>query len=593
MGNNRAAQVVEAATLVDVLCWRAQQTPQKHVYTFVLQDGEEVSITYAQLDQRARMVAAHLQNLHVTDQRILLLYPPGLDYIVAFMGCLYAGVTAIPAYPPTSPRLIPRIGAILENARSQIIMTCSAAMTVIQRGFEQMPQLQDLQWINTDALALTLADAWKEPALGRETLAFLQYTSGSTSTPKGVMLTHHNLLSNLQIIHDNVGLTPEDVFCIWLPPYHDMGLIGGILAPLYGGASAVLMSPVTFLQRPLRWLQTITRKRATISGGPNFAFDLCVRKVTPEQYATLDLSSWRLAFTGAEPVRAETVKRFSKVFAERGFRPESLYPCYGMAETTLMISTNYLDERPLLQAFQRTALEEQRIVPALPGDTTAHILVGCGWISNGLSAIIVHPESMMRCQEDEMGEIWIAGDSVSQGYWDKPEETEKTFHAYLQDTGEGPFLRTGDLGFFYKGQVFIAGRLKDLIILRGRNYYPQDIESCVEESHSAIRGGCSAAFSVDVDDQERLVVVAEIDPRYQPASGGVSNGEAVSSSRKPLDPQEVKSAIRRSIAEQYDLQVYQIVLLKAGGVSKTSSGKLQRYACRAAFLAASLGVWDE
>src|SRR5579885_809138 len=594
MGNNQSVQLVEATTLVDLLRWRVQQTPHQQVYTFLLHgDQEEASLTYAQLDQQARMVAAHLQQMGAEGQRAMLLYPPGLEYIAAFMGCLYAGVTAIPAYPPTTARLIPRIITILENAQSQIVLTCTAALTAIQRGFDQVPGLQKLQWINTDALASPLADAWRQPELTGETLAFLQYTSGSTSMPKGVMLTHNNLLSNLRLIQHRGEVSAQDHFVTWLPPYHDMGLIGSLLEPLYAGCSSTLMSPVAFLQRPLRWLQAITRKHATVSGGPNFAYDLCLRKSTPEQRAALDLSSWRLAFSGAEPVRSETIKRFTEAFAVSGFRPESFYPCYGMAETTLMITGHQRAKSPLHQPFQKAALEQHRIIPTSCADEKSSTLVGCGWVGSGLSVVIAHPEHMTRCQEDEVGEIWVAGDSVSRGYWNNLAETKRAFQAYLHDTGEGPFLRTGDLGFFYQGELFVTGRLKDVIILHGYNYYPQDIEYTVEESHPAIRTGCCAAFTVDVDNEERLVIVAEIDPRYEPERNNADNSTRESSARKLVAPQEVKSAIRQAISPFHDLPVYQVVLVNPGIVPKTSSGKIQRYACRAAFLAASLGVWDE
>lgn len=594
MINSRPAQFVEAATLVDILRWRALQSPHQLAYTFLLHGDEEaIHYTYQELDQQARKVAAYLQQLGMQGERALLLYPSGLDYVAAFMGCLYAGVTAIPAYPPTSSRLIPRIVAIVENAQSRVILTCSAALPAIQRGFAQLPDLPDLHWVNTDTLEPALADQWQEPVLSPETLAFLQYTSGSTSTPKGVMVTHRNLLENLSIIATKIELVPSDNFVIWLPPYHDMGLIGGILTPLYGGTPVSLMAPVVFLQRPLRWLKALTRNHATVSGAPNFAYDLCVRKITEEQMATLDLSSWRLAFSGSEPVRSETLIRFAEKFYACGFRLEHFFPSYGMAETTLLVAGPQATELPTLQAFQRTALEQGKVATGLPADPGSQIVVGSGAPGAGFEVLIVNPESMTRCQEDEIGEIWVRGESVAQGYWNKPEETAKAFHAYLQDGGAGPFLRTGDLGFFYQGELYVTGRLKDIIILRGRNYYPQDLEYTVETSHTAIRGSGCAAFSIEADNQEKLVVLAEIDPRYVPARGDALSAETVASSRKLLDPQVVKSAIRQAIAEEHDLQVYQIVLLKPGGILKTSSGKHQRYACRAAFLANSLGVWDE
>jgi len=341
------------------------------------------------------------------------------------------------------------------------------------------------------------------------------------------------------------------------------------------------MSPVAFLQRPLRWLQTISRTRGTTSGGPPFAYDLCVRKITPEQRATLDLSSWDMAFTGAEPVRPETLERFAATFAPSGFRREAFYPCYGLAEATLIASGGLKAAPPIVFTVQSAALERNRVVAATGEDAGARMLVGCGQSLRDQKIVIVHPETLTGCPSDEVGEIWIAGPSIAQGYWNQPEDTERTFHAYLADTGEGPFLRTGDLGFLKDGELFVTGRLKDLIIIDGYNHYPQDIELTVEHSYPALRPGCSAAFSVDVAGQERLVIAAEVERSYLPRRV------------QSLDTKEVVQAIRRAVAEYHELSVYAVSLLKPGAIPKTSSGKIQHHVCRTNFLAGSLDVIEK
>jgi 8-amino-7-oxononanoate synthase len=408
------------------------------------------------------------------------------------------------------------------------------------------------------------------PDVHGDTLAFLQYTSGSTGTPKGVMLTHANLLHNSASIAYAFEHTRSGNGVFWLPSYHDMGLIGGILQPLYIGQPNVLMSPMAFLQKPFRWLKAITRYRATIGGGPNFAYDLCVRKITPEQRSQLDLSSWNLAFNGAEPVRAETLDAFCRAFEPVGFRRTAFYPCYGMAEATLIVTGGFKAALPVVRTFDAEALENNHVVDALADEEGARELVGSGGKLLDQRIVIAHPEHMTTMPPDEVGEIWVFGPSVAQGYWNRPEETERTFRAYLKDTGEGPFLRTGDLGFMQDGELFITGRLKDLIIIRGLNHYPQDIEVTAEKSHPRLRPANSAAFAAEIDGAERLVLVQEIERGQQ----------------DELD--DVVESIRRAVAAEHELNVDAIALVKAGSIPKTSSGKIQRHACREAFIDGSL-----
>jgi acyl-CoA synthetase (AMP-forming)/AMP-acid ligase II len=583
----RSESPFDSATLVGLLRWRASHQPDRRAYSF-LTDGETtvVALTYAQLDQRARAIAAWLQSQDASGTRVLLLYPPGLDYIAAFFGCLYAGVIAVPAYPPRLNRSLARIQAIVADAQATSALTTSALLPRIAATFDHTPDLQALRWLATDSFSAgsagelaqrdadtsdSLADAWQEPALSGETLAFLQYTSGSTGTPKGVMVSHGNLLGNLEVIRRCYEHTSDSVGVIWLPPYHDMGLIGGILQPLYAGFPVVLMSPTAFLQRPIRWLRAVSRYHATTSGGPNFAYDLCARKITPEQRATLDLSSWDVAFNGAEPIRPETLDRFTAAFAPCGFRRTAFYPCYGLAEATLLVSGGRKADPPVLYTVQRTALEQQRAQPAAADEEDALTLVSNGWTRAGQRLVIANPDSCQACAPGEVGEIWLAGPCIAKGYWNRPEETVETFQAYLT-TGEGPFLRTGDLGFVHAGELYITGRAKDVIVIRGMNHYPQDIELTVEKSHPSLRPGCGAAFAVEVAGAERLVVAQEVAGHHRP------------------DVAAVAEAVRQAVFEQHELQVYTVVLIEQGSIPKTSSGKIQRHACRADFLAGTLHV---
>ncbi len=582
----------EVNTLVELLQNRAAQYPQQIAYTFLV-DGEteQIHLTYQALDQQSRAIATRLQSWCQPGDRAILLYQPSLDYISAFFGCLYAGVVAVPAYPPRPNRSLERIEAILADAQAQVALTSGSILANLERRFEQVPQLKRLHWLATDSISSLTSGStsvdpqWQEPSLNPETLAFLQYTSGSTATPKGVMITHANLLHNLAAIYRCFEHSPNSQGVIWLPPYHDMGLIGGILQPLYGKFPVVLMSPLMFLQRPVRWLEAISRYGGTTSGGPNFAYDLCVRKVTPQQLETLDLSHWNLAFNGAEPIYHDVMERFAQTFASCGFRPEAFYPCYGMAETTLIATGGAKLAQPVLQTVQAEGLEENRAIFSQSNDLNIRTVVGCGQSLRDQQLVIVHPETLTSCNPGEIGEIWISGPSIAQGYWNNLEETERTFNAFLADTGEGPFLRSGDLGFLADGELFVTGRLKDVIIINGSNYYPQDIERTVEQSHLLIRPNCSAGFSIEVKGEERLVIVAEVERHYRERrqlTESVNNGE-----RSPKI-QEVMQAIRRAVSQQHDLRVYETVLLKPGTLPKTSSGKVQRHACRAGYLAGTL-----
>ncbi len=598
MTNNVSAQSVDTSTLVELLRYRAIHQPEQHAYTFLRQgESGDAHLTYGELDRQAMAIAALLQSRDAVGKPALLLHPPGLEYIAAFFGCLYAGTIAVPAYPPRSARTMPRIQAIVADTQAKMVLSTAEALSDLQRCFAHLPEMESLEWVTTNTIPAHLADEWRKSELDRDSLAFLQYTSGSTALPKGVMITHGNLLHNLWLMKQHCEQTSESHMVSWLPPYHDMGLIGGILFPLYEGFPSTLMSPLAFLQQPFRWLQAISNSGATISVAPNFAYDLCNRKITAEQRATLDLSRWTLIANGAEPIRDETMKRFVETFAACGVRPEAFFPCYGLAEATLMVSSGKLTSPPVLRYVQRWALEQNLVMGAAAGDVDSWKLVGYDRILTEEQVVMVNPETLTRCLPEQVGEIWIASPSVARGYWHKPEETEQTFQAYLADTGEGPFLRTGDLGFLIDDVMFITGRLKDLIIVRGRNHYPHDIELTVEQCHPAIRPGCCAAFSVDTAGKEQLVILAEIDPHYQPVQQTGEAGEAMQSGantrRKTLDGKALIKDISWQVWEEHDLQAYKVLLVKAGSIPKTSSGKTQRRACRAEFLAGRLESWHE
>ena len=581
-----------APTLVDLLRQRAAYRPHDRAFTFLVDgENEELHVSYAELDRKARAVGGWLMDRGMTGKRVLLLYPSGLDFIAAFMGCLYGGAIAVPAYPPRKNRSVERIEAIAADADASVALTTRDVLDRFDGLRATAPSLENLVWKVDSELEPEWAGRWERPDIDGDTLAFLQYTSGSTGTPKGVMLSHENLLHNSLRIMQAFEITRSQSGVFWLPSFHDMGLIGGILVPLYGGKFNVLMSPVAFLQKPLRWLQAIAKYRATISGGPNFAYELCVRKTTPEQRAALDLSSWSLAFNGAEPVRAETIDAFCEAFAPSGFRRQAFYPCYGLAESTLMVTGGMKFEAPVIRSFDAASIETGAAVPRPANATGGRRLVGSGRELDGQDVLIVDPQTCEALPPGRVGEIWVSGPSVAQGYWNRPEASQETFGAMLSQPepappakgvakwrpNAGPYLRTGDLGFFDEGELFVTGRLKDLIIIRGRNHYPQDIEHAVEEASPLVRAGSVAAFAVDVDGRERVVVVAEVE-------------------RGRRDAAEVAAAfdaIRKRLATEHEVAVEAIVLVRPNSIPKTSSGKIQRHACKRQFLENALDVVEQ
>ncbi|MEZ4701132.1 MAG: aminotransferase class I/II-fold pyridoxal phosphate-dependent enzyme [Rhodothermales bacterium] len=563
------------SSLVDILRWRALHQPDRLAYTFLI-DGEIEGdrYTYAELDRRVRSIAARLQQLNAAGERVLLLYPAGLDYIAAFFGCLYAGAIAVPAYPPRRNRSMSRIEGIVGDADARITLTNDLIVGDIAARFAEDEALKDMTVISTDTIGLELAEAWTDPGVDANTIAFLQYTSGSTGTPKGVMVSHGNLLHNERQMEAAFGTSGDSVVVGWLPLYHDMGLIGNILNPLYLGYPCYFMAPVAFLQKPVRWLEAISRYRATISGGPNFAYDLCARKIAPEHRAGLDLSSWVTAYNGAEPVASDTLDRFIQTFEPYGFAATGFSPCYGLAEATLFVAGNPHHSPVHLLNVRGTALEQNKVILAKGKVDDERTLVSCGqtWLDQTVQ--IVDPDTGVRRPDGAVGEIWVSGPSMAQGYWKRQEESERTFRATLAETPGVSYMRTGDLGFVQAGHLYVTGRLKDLIIIRGRNHYPQDIEKTIEESHAALEHGAAAAFSITADGQEKLAVAIEVKRTHM----------------RGLNVEEVARAIRKAVSLVHELQVQAIVLLKPKSLPKTSSGKIQRHAARSGYLAGTLDV---
>lgn len=535
-----------------------------------LQDGEskEVSLTFSKLDERARAIAAKLIAMNMRGQRALLLYQSGLEFIEAFVGCHYAGVIPVPAFPPRRNRNMARIDAISRDAQAALALTSNDVLERIDRAtLSDSPSLQRATWLATDQVPSELAGDWVHPRLTSDDIALIQYTSGSTGTPKGVVLTQFNVMANCRMISEAFQVLTDDRAISWLPLYHDMGLIGGIINPLFMGCSVTLMSPLAMLTKPIRWLRAVSRYRARITGGPNFAYSLCVERITDEMCEGLDLSCLKLSFNGAEPIRADVLDRFSKKFAPYGFSHKAHYPCYGMAETTLLVTGADPHKEPLVVDFVSADLEQYEVREPKPGEqVTTRRLVGCGKPVGEEEVIIVDHETCTLARPNQIGEIWINSPSVGLGYWKKPQETAEVFHATLvDDPNQTKFLRTGDLGFFYRGELFVSGRLKDMIIVHGVNRYPQDIEATVEQCSAHLRPAGAAAFAFEREDKELLAVVCEVERQHD------------------VDWNAVIQSVRSAVTAEHELPPDAVILVRASSIPKTSSGKIQRTACRKYF----------
>lgn len=588
-------------SLAHLLRMRAEQSPDALAYCF-LTDGEfeDGSYTYRELYAAARSVATLLRDRGVRPgDRALLLYPSGLDFVAAFFGALLARVIAVPAYPPapaSAARSGPRLAGIVADCAPAAVLCTPPLADTVGDVSRECPPLGDIPWIPTGDADLPRGAGWTDTDVDPGQIAFLQYTSGSTAAPRGVMVSHGNLLHNLAASHTRVGTTPDAVSLSWLPVIHDMGLIDGTLAPVFGGFPAYLMSPAAFLHRPVRWLEAITRYGVTNSGAPNFAYDLCVRRVTEAHRQRLDLSSWAVAYNGAEPVRADTLERFHAAFAPCGFRWRSFFPVYGLAEATLAVSSNRREDEPTIIHANADRLSQGLVANHVAGlspvdAARATPLVAVGAPLDGSTVEIVDPVSRVRCRAGEVGEIWLASPSVAQGYWRRPDESAEVFGATLED-GSGPFLRTGDLGALRAGHLFVVGRIKDVLVLRGCKHHPHDVEATVEREHHAIRPGRTAAFAIEGPDGARVVVASEVDPRRLCPTRELRERLLRRDEHCPATRQAVNGvtrAVREAVARVHGIQLHGVVLLPPGRLPLTSSGKIRRHACAREWTSGTLG----
>jgi len=556
---------LDFTSLNEVLAFNAKHQPEKTQYNFISfpdrNSRKESKLTSAEFEVRVKCLAAKLQEENFQGERALLVYPPGMDYIIAFFACLYAGVVAVPTYPPLTKQLASRLKAIAIDSSAKLVLTTEFIAMFMGSNKTKGDALEKATWITTENIDVAKVNDYQPIDVSAESLAFLQYTSGSTSSPKGVMLTHKNILHNLEKNKQYCGFTPESSAFIWLPQYHDMGLTGGVLQAVYNNFTLGFMSPMDFLQDPYRWLHAMSDYKATMSGGPNFAYDLCVNKVSEEQKSTLDLRHWSVAANGAEPVRSETLERFSSAFSSCGFKSDTFSPGYGLAENTFFLCCVEPKKTPNVLALDAAELEKHAIRTSKDSSIRTRNIVSQGKIPDDSNVIIVNPVTSTQSDSKEIGEIWITGDSVGTGYWGKEDETKRTFQCFLEDTKEGPFLRTGDLGFIDQGELYITGRLKDLVIIRGKNHYPQDIELTVSNSHHELRKGCGAAFSVDVDGDEKLIILQEVKKGFSPDS---------------LEVDEMYNTIRKAVKRNHEIDIHDVLLIKQGSIPKTSSGKIQR-----------------
>ncbi|MEV7232513.1 fatty acyl-AMP ligase [Streptomyces sp. NPDC051020] len=563
----------EVADLVGVLQAHVRTGPEREAVAFVRSDGSapvEETLTYGQLDAAARSVAVALAENGVrTGDRVLLLHPQGLGFVRAFLGCVYAGAVPVPAPLPGGQRHhYVRAAGIIRDAGVSLVLTGRDDLAEISAWLDESPDR--VPCLAVEDAATADAGQWWRPDIDGDSLVFLQYTSGSTSAPKGVMVSHSNLLHNLALIQRSTGFTRETRFGSWLPLYHDMGLIGLLLEPLYLGASATLMSPTEFLKRPVSWLRMIDRRGIHMTSAPNFAYDLCIRRLTDEQIAGLDLSRWRWACNGAEPIDARTLAAFGERLAPAGFRQEAFLPCYGMAETTLFITGSDPELPPVSRWADAADLERNVLTPlsADPGDDPgrpAQLLAssGTGW---ELDVIVVDPADHQVLADGRIGEIWVRGGSVGRGYWNNEEENERIFRAVTAD-GRTGFLRTGDLGAILDGQLFVTGRIKEMLIVHGRNLYPHDIERSARLAHPSVAHLVGSVFTVPAA-REEIVVVQEV--------RAPGKGEDFL--------REVTAAVRKALTAELGVRIANVVLVRPGRVSRTTSGKIQRRLMRTLFL---------
>ena len=567
---SRASSSAEAPDLVPIRLRRhAHEQPDRPILSFLDEHGSiQQSWTFGELDRRARSIAAHLQHHGLAGQTVAVAYPSDLEFVAAFCGCLYAGAIVVPTNLPRSHGVDDRMSTILADSGAGCVLTSRRHQALIERQLRPGGSTVDV--VATDALP-ERSEQWSPVEWTTDQLAFLQYTSGSTRSPRGVMIRHGHLAANLESLREVWCTHRDSVSVSWLPLFHDMGLIAGVLEPLWVGYPTFLMAPATFVQSPLRWLRAFSRYRGTIGGGPNFAYQACVDAAKSSDTSDLDLSAWDVAWNGAEPVRASTLEHFRTTFAGVGFRPESLTPGFGLAEATLIVTGSNGTAPAFELVVDDPDLRNGRVRPCAAESSRAKRLVSSGRPGRSTHVRIVQPDTQQESELERVGEIWVESDSVGEGYWRKPDESLATFGARL-DTGEGPFLRTGDLGFLHRGELFVTGRLKDMIVIRGVNYYPHDLEHTVESSHPALRTDAGAVIGLEEAGRVQLVVVQEVRREGW----------------RTINPGDVFHAIRRAIAREHQLALHGIVLLKPFSLPKTSSGKVQRARCREALHGQSL-----
>jgi len=566
----RFAMSHDYPTLVHAVRQRAIDTPDALAIIHEPSQGPASEVTYLELWRRAGAVAAHINGTGQPGDRVVLLFPSGPDFVAAFLGCLLARRIAVPSALQRNERALERTISIVRDAGARLIVTTGSMLLKLQAV------VHDVRLEDGATPAVIAVDAAERVAdqdridCTPDDIAFLQYTSGSTAHPKGVMVAQDNISNNLRHIRREFGSDRQNCLVNWLPAYHDMGLIGGILAPLYSGWPTVLMSPGDFVQRPVKWLDLITKYGATISGGPNFAYDACIARIPDRHLENLDLTSWRVAFNGAEQIRAETVDRFAAKFAPCGFDANAVFPCYGLAEATILVTCKGEVHRYDRVVLDRDELKEGHAVESQDGRAVS----ACGGPTPDHDVVIVNPETKQRCSETEIGEVWVSGPSVCRGYWGRDEDTSLAFSAELEGVPGKRFLRTGDLGLLRGGQLYVTGRLKNIVIIRGLNYSCEDIEDLAQASHRAVATATGAAFGIDGPKGEELIVCQEINREYIDT----------------LDRAEVVAAIQESIVLHYGVRASDVVLVQPGRLPRTTSGKIQRPKARDLYAASKLSV---
>lgn len=541
----------------------AERQPERPLYTFLPNaESEGIVLSYREADARARALALRLREHAQVGDRALLLYPSSLEYPVAFLACLYAGITAVPAYPPDPKRArqtLPRVSTIARDCGARLILTTQDLREVCELAREMATEPDAIKVLTTDDVDATGAEAWTLPDALGDQLAFLQYTSGSTSEPKGVMVPHRTLIEHQRLAHEIFRRTGDQITVSWLPFYHDMGLIGSLLYPLYTGGHTVLMPPMSFIRRPMQWLYNISKYRAAVSTAPNFAYELCIHRSTEEDLERLDLSCWELTVCGAEPLRASTLERFTQRFGRCGFRVETFLPCYGGAEATLTMSGGDVTAAPVIRSFDAAALREDRVVEVEAGASGSRRYVACGQPMQEHELRVVDPDRRVGLPEDRVGELWLRGPSIASGYWGQAERSAEAFGARLPGTEGRPFMRTGDLGFWHDGEVYVIGRLADRLVIDGRRHEPHDLELTIEDAEPALVYGSAAA--IDPGGRGELYFVAE-----------------VRKTTKPEDLDAIGAQIRARLRAEHDVEPTRVLLVPPRVVQRTSSGKIRRHA---------------